>query len=1111
MLSIGLARGTIVAAVLCTSLSGCGGDAGTPAANGPPVAQSINAETVEDVALSVDLTATDADGDILSYSVTTAPSHGSISGEGTHRIYTPSTDYHGPDQFGYSVSDGKISSEAVVTLEITAANDAPVAAAQSLTTAEDVSLGIALAATDVDADTLVYSLITQPTHGVLTGTPPNLTYLADSNYNGGDSFMFQASDGQLSSSALVAITVTPVNDAPVAQSQAITVASYKPVPLTLHASDVDGDTLSYSIVSGPSSGSLSGTPPNLSYTATGGPGTDHFSFQARDPQGGVSVADVQLDLATPNARVQLGVVGGAKVAVYRYPQFDSAILSTTSSTGSTLQGIGYFKIPTDTLDDASLYLIVAKGGKDYDANNDGQLDATPTSNLGKLHAVVTGAQIKQHPIILSAVSEAAYHRAAYLMAANFPVSEIEDELDARAPLILSSDVDGDGDIDAADLAAWNPAKHASSLTTAAAGMSQLSNSIRSGTATLKDFITISDTITASAPVSFTGQYLGAWGHYVATLSYGDDGLKSSLQIFDVADSAKISLVSTASVPYIGGAPVFSGTKMFYMSQSLVCEGVNCIGQTAICMLELADPQHPQAYLTAGSGTLSAGQIAIDDDLLYAASRSDSYAIFRIANNAAPVKIETGPSAPAIPLSGAIAVDGQGNILLGGYGQYLNIGPGNSQSIFPLPLKGSDTSVRALTLANGHILASGYESLVDIAPNGKGGVLGTKVVGTCRSTPVWAEGLLWSICGEDAVGFAVAANSYLSAAKRSNPGLLAGIAINMTALNDQLYWFGNGLIARFDQDRAMPKHYSSASANAFVIDIELSGDTLYAGTGNGVQVYSLTDHQAPQGLSRYSENGTYGRIGAAGTTIASSVLGETNYVSIISASDPTAAQQASKIDLGDSQFMRDAVLSDSLGYLLVSGYGSQPSSVMLYDLSDPAAPYLMRTGVLPKSPEAAARPVTGFLYGSYLFIADSSFGLRVLSKDSLSLYTSYAVDGIDPNSYQAPSPIDINVQSDYAYLASGSKIQSFALAKLPLSPAASYVPMAYSSRFLPDGAFGYAFSGLGLIVLDISNPAKPVERYAIDANVADGARHGSDIVLRGATSVGTMTAPQLQVP
>jgi hypothetical protein len=1098
MLSIGLARGTIVAAVLCTSLSGCGGDAGTPAANGPPVAQSINAETVEDVALSVDLTATDADGDILSYSVTTAPSHGSISGEGTHRIYMPSTDYHGPDQFGYSVSDGKISSEAVVTLEITAANDAPVAAAQSLTTAEDVSLGIALAATDVDADTLVYSLITQPTHGVLTGTPPNLTYLADSNYSGGDSFMFQASDGQLSSSALVAITITPVNDAPVAQTQAITVTSYEPVALTLHASDADGDTLSYSIVSGPSSGSLSGTPPNLSYTATGGPGTDHFSFQARDPQGAVSVADVQLDLATPNARVQLGVIGGAKVAVYRYPQFDSAILSTTSSTSSTLQGIGYFKIPTDTLEDASLYLIVAKAGKDYDANNDGQLDATPTSNLGKLHAVVTGAQIKRHPIILSAVSEAAYHRAAYLMSANFPVSEIEDELDARAPLIFSSSVDGDSDIDAADLAAWNPAKHASSLTAAAAGMSQLSNSIRSGTATLKDFITLTDTITASAPVTLTGQYIGAWSHYVAAVSYGD-GLESSLQIFDVADSAKISPVSTASVPYISGAPVLSGTKMFYMSQN------------EICMLELADPKHPQAYLTAGSGTLPTGQIAIVDDLLYAASPSDTYAIFRIANNAAPVRVETGPSAPPIPLSGAIAIDGQGSILLGGSGQYLSIGPDNNQSTFPLPLKGSDTSVRALTLANGHILASSYESLVDIAPDGKGGVLGTKVVGTCRATPVWAGGLLWSICGEDAVGFSVPANSYLSAAKRSNPGLLAGIAINMTVLNDQLYWFGNGLIARFDQDRAMPKHYFSTSASTGVIDIELSGDTLYAGTGNGVQVYSLTDHQAAQGLSRYSEKGTYGRIGAAGTTIASSVLGETNYVSIISASDPTAAQKVGKIDLGNSQLMRDAVLSDSLGYLLVSGYGSQPSSVMLYDFSDPASPYLMRTGELPKSPEAAARPVTGFLYGSYLFVADSSFGLRVLSKDSLSLYTSYAVDGIDPNSYQAPSPIDVNVQNDYAYLASGSKIQSFALAKLPLSPAASYVPMAYSSRFLPDGAFGYAFSGSGMTVLDISNPAKPVERYAIDANVADGARHGTDIVLRGASSVGTISAPQLQVP
>jgi hypothetical protein len=87
------------------------------------------------------------------------------------------------------------------------ANQAPVAAAQSITTSEDSPVSIQLAATDKDGDALTYSVVTAPSKGTLSGTAPNLTYTPSADFNGTDSFTFRANDGAASSNtATVSIT-----------------------------------------------------------------------------------------------------------------------------------------------------------------------------------------------------------------------------------------------------------------------------------------------------------------------------------------------------------------------------------------------------------------------------------------------------------------------------------------------------------------------------------------------------------------------------------------------------------------------------------------------------------------------------------------------------------------------------------------------------------------------------------------------------------------------------------------------------------------------------------------------------------------------------------------
>ncbi|PYL45937.1 MAG: hypothetical protein DMF40_14250 [Verrucomicrobia bacterium] len=253
--------------------------------NDAPAANADSVATNEDTAKAIVLTGSDIDGDALSFSIASGPSHGTLSGTAQNVTYTPSVNYNGSDSFTFKVNDGKVDSgAATVSLTIAPVNDAPVADSQSVTTNEDTARAIVLNGSDVDGDALTYTLASNPSHGTLTGTAPNLTYSPAANYNGTDSFTFKVNDGAASSGvATVSITVSAVNDAPVANGQSITTPQNVAKSITLTGSDVDGDALTYAIVSSPSHGSLSGTPPNVTYTpATDYTGSDSFTFKVND-------------------------------------------------------------------------------------------------------------------------------------------------------------------------------------------------------------------------------------------------------------------------------------------------------------------------------------------------------------------------------------------------------------------------------------------------------------------------------------------------------------------------------------------------------------------------------------------------------------------------------------------------------------------------------------------------------------------------------------------------------------------------------------------------------------------------------------------------------------
>ena len=112
----------------------------------------------------------------------------------------------------------------------------------------------------MDGDTLTYSVTAGPAHGTLSGTAPNLVYTPAAGYAGADSFTFVARDGTVNSAAAtVQLQVRAPGRPPEAEDQWMIIDEDTPVEITLKAGDPEGDPLTFTIVTPPAHGTLSGT------------------------------------------------------------------------------------------------------------------------------------------------------------------------------------------------------------------------------------------------------------------------------------------------------------------------------------------------------------------------------------------------------------------------------------------------------------------------------------------------------------------------------------------------------------------------------------------------------------------------------------------------------------------------------------------------------------------------------------------------------------------------------------------------------------------------------------------------------------------------------------
>lgn len=268
--------------------------------NDAPTLEGGEVSTNQDTPLSINVlsNANDIDGDTLTIASAEA-TNGTVEIVNGVVTFTPADGFHGTATITVCVAD-QSGAQACATYTVTVidTNDAPVVLNLTFTMEEDATLPIQLQGSDADGDALTYQLVTSP-DGELVGRLPNVLYAPDADFSGTTTFTFTANDGEETSNVgTVTINVNPVNDAPVARDDAISLGNYNPAEIDVLAndSDADGDTLRI-IGARVELGDVSWSDDSLTYTPLEGfVGEIVIDYTITDPQGEVAQASVLVDV-----------------------------------------------------------------------------------------------------------------------------------------------------------------------------------------------------------------------------------------------------------------------------------------------------------------------------------------------------------------------------------------------------------------------------------------------------------------------------------------------------------------------------------------------------------------------------------------------------------------------------------------------------------------------------------------------------------------------------------------------------------------------------------------------------------------------------------------------
>jgi VCBS repeat-containing protein len=262
--------------------------------------------TPEETAVTISVLTNDSDpeGDVISITGITQGTNGTVVDNGNGTLtYTPDTDFAGVDSFTYTITANGKTDTATVTVTVTNQNDPPTAYDDSYPANEDNVLTVTdpgVLSNDTDPDVGDTLTVTPSPYNTTSAQGATVTVNADGSFSYDptnatalqalapgetvdDTFSYTVSDGNLTDSATVTITVSGIDDAPTAVDDADTTPEETAVTISVltNDSDPEGDAISITDITQGTNGTVvdngNGT---LTYTPdTDFVGQDSFTYE----------------------------------------------------------------------------------------------------------------------------------------------------------------------------------------------------------------------------------------------------------------------------------------------------------------------------------------------------------------------------------------------------------------------------------------------------------------------------------------------------------------------------------------------------------------------------------------------------------------------------------------------------------------------------------------------------------------------------------------------------------------------------------------------------------------------------------------------------------------
>jgi hypothetical protein len=692
-------------------------------------------------------------------------------------------------------------------------------------------------------------------------------------------------------------------------------------------------------------------------------------------------------------RAVLGPIAGADYEIHLLSDLDAGPVATGVTTTGAIDEAGRAEVDPGLFTDAALYLVVVSGGEDIDVDDDGVADDVPTPVNGKVHAVMTGAQIKAGDWRVSVLTEVAYQSILYMLRAGYDDAAILAALDQAATRLVKSDLTGDGKVDSDDLNTWDPVRFPTGTLLSEDQKEDLVGQIHAGEDTSASARESTSALLGSdTSVTFVRdiQVVGNLAFLAADL----DGL----YVVDVSDPVEPDRIGKASGATFSGAMVaVSGiTALVGTSNGIYEMGVEV--PESPHLIRVIPELKPRAMVGVG-------------DLFYIAT-SDTLEVLDVS-----YRTDDDPETTEAVVVDSIAFDGRQAKDAYVSGNRLYVMSSFSVTAFDISTPESPTLSRSIGIVGTGVMAMSGDLLFTIdrmLPSARATLviwdLGDLLQPQTLATLLLPTRGAFRIAVHDSVVYTSTNFSILAVdvSTPAEPVLLGRVFLGdwgPTALavhgNDRPY----ALVGRDDSPNRNPARLDvfdvadpsirgvmgSVGTESFLWDVEISGSAAYLASTAGLETVDLADPTAPslgtglelsEVVNALAVVGKHALLpgfsalhavaitgpGAPSLTISDSAFtnpgqilaGRTGYVYVTTQTQPSTLRQ---IDVGDVEDMQVGVVfpesADKLILDVVPGTSSDTLYVMgmeagrqldVYSVTDaPAAPSLLGSYVFAPSP------------------------------------------------------------------------------------------------------------------------------------------------------------------